>query len=600
MMKLKGSILITFVFVLGYFSTATFSQETSELKKEIVVTGSLIPVEFSNITRNLTIISRKDISKMPVDSFADLLKYIPGLDLKQRGPFGIQGDLSIRGSNFSQVLILVNGVKIYDPQTAHHNLDIPVSLSEIERIEILHGQGSSVYGENAFGGVINIITQTPGKKMVSGDLSYGEFKTLGTNFSLTQKTSFLNHTATLDYQNSDGFEFDREFNTLNFLSNAHADFNKGELDLLIGFNKKDFGANNFYAAYPSKEWTRTTFINLKTKIKNFIIKSHFRRHFDRFMLDINRPEWYVNKHRTYSYGSQVHTAFPIQKKSTLVLGGEWRRDVISGGLGNHNYSNLSFFTEFQTSIKNRIFFNAGIRSDYFTNYPLQMNPNLSLGYLISPRIKIRASLGSAFRIPSFTELFYSSPANLGNRDLKPEKNFSYEAGIDYYLNNSIRWETTIFFKQDRNLIAWIKDHPSNPWRAENIQNIDFFGIETRMGIGDSISLGYNYLGSESSLPAGHVAKYVFNHPIHFFSSAFHMNLPSDIFSGIFAVYKKRRHESGYTVVDIKISKIYKKWEYYLKATNLFNTRYQDIPGVSIPGRWIMVGFRFTIESIKRE
>ncbi|HID99484.1 MAG TPA: TonB-dependent receptor, partial [Thiotrichaceae bacterium] len=91
-----------------------------------------------------------------------------GVDLRERGTFGVQGDLSIRGANFSQVLILINGIKVYDPQTAHHNLDIPVSLSDVERIEILNGHGSSIYGENAFGGVINIVTNKSVTKKFSG------------------------------------------------------------------------------------------------------------------------------------------------------------------------------------------------------------------------------------------------------------------------------------------------------------------------------------------------------------------------------------------------------------------------------------------------
>ena len=128
--------------VLFPFNSDLLSQENSDLKKEVVVIGTLIPTEFSKTTRHITILTREDIMQLPVSSVSELMKYIPGIDMRERGPNGIQGDLSIRGSNFSQVVIMINGVKISDPQTAHHNMDIPVSLGEIERIEVLHGQGS--------------------------------------------------------------------------------------------------------------------------------------------------------------------------------------------------------------------------------------------------------------------------------------------------------------------------------------------------------------------------------------------------------------------------------------------------------------------------
>ncbi|MEA2005392.1 MAG: TonB-dependent receptor plug domain-containing protein, partial [Acidobacteriota bacterium] len=163
---------ITIYTLLFFFLTRiTTAQERFRFKETIVVTGSLIPAEFSKTSRKVTIINKEEIAKAPVNSVSDLLKHVLSLDLRQRAPFGVQGDVSIRGSTSSQVLILINGIKVYDPQTSHHNLDIPVSLSSIERIEILHGQGSSVYGENAFGGVINIVTNKPFQNDISGAFS---------------------------------------------------------------------------------------------------------------------------------------------------------------------------------------------------------------------------------------------------------------------------------------------------------------------------------------------------------------------------------------------------------------------------------------------
>ncbi|MFQ6081816.1 MAG: TonB-dependent receptor plug domain-containing protein [Candidatus Aminicenantia bacterium] len=584
-------LIIFFTFLNGL----TIAEETFPLKEEVVVTGSLIPTEFSKLARKVTIIKKEEIAKAPVNSISDLLKYVLSLDLRQRGPFGVQADISIRGSNFSQVLILINGIKVYDPQTAHHNLDIPVSLSNIERIEILNGQGSSIYGENAFGGVINIVTKKSPLKKISGGFLIGEYKTLFGNLSFSHSINKINHTIAVDYQGSDGFEFDRDFNIFNLLSNSQIDFSQGKINLLIGFNKKNFGANNFYASFPSKEWTKTKFISLNSDIRKTKIKLYYRQHYDKFMLDITQPDWYVNEHTTQSYGTEVYSFFDLNSLGKIVFGGEVREDEIkSSNLGSHSYYKFSLFSEYETILLNKLYLDAGLRGDYYSNYGLEFSPNFSLSYLFSSQLKIRSSFGQAFRIPSFTELYYHSPANTGNPDLKPEKNFSFEMGIDYFPQNLVKWETTFFLRKDKNLIDWIKEKKELPWRAENIQRINFYGIETKLKFKDVFSFGYTYLKSSLKQPINFISKYVLNHPVHQISSSLNLALPLKINSGVYGVYKRRKGEKGYLILDVKISKRFNRWEFFIQATNLLNTQYQEILGVSMPNRWVMTGVRFGI------
>ena len=162
-----------------------FGQEEIQTTEEVIVIGTLIPTEIIKLARSVTIIEGKDITNAPVQSVAELLKYVLSVDLKQRAPFGVQTDLTIRGSKFTQVQVLINGIKVHDPQTAHHNMDIPISITDIDRIEILNGQGSAAYGENAIGGVINIVTRTPTEGKLNGGFSYGEHSTLMGMMSLT-------------------------------------------------------------------------------------------------------------------------------------------------------------------------------------------------------------------------------------------------------------------------------------------------------------------------------------------------------------------------------------------------------------------------------
>jgi len=588
--------IVLIVIFLSPLSTLSIAEETFPLKEEIVVIGSLIPTEFSKIARKVTIIEKEKIAKAPVNSISDLLKYVLSLDLKQRVPFGGQADISIRGSNFSQVLILINGIKVYDPQTAHHNLDIPVSLSDIERIEILHGQGSSVYGENAFGGVINIVTKKSIQKNISGKFLVGEHKTLFGNLSFSHSLSKINHTISVNYQSSDGFEFDRDFNIFNLLSNSRIDFSKGEINLLIGFNKKRFGANNFYASFPSKEWTETEFIGINCDIKKTKLKLYYRQHYDKFMLDITKPDWYINDHKNCSFGTEIYSFLDLNSLGKIVFGGEVREDKIkSSSLGNHSYYKLSLFSEYKTILSNKLYLDAGLRGDYYSSYGIELIPNFSLSYLFSSQLKIRSSMGQAFRIPSFTELYYFSPANVGNSDLKPERNFSFEIGIDYFPQDSVKWETTLFLRKDRNLIDWIKGREEFTWRAENIQRINFYGFETSLEFSNLFYFGYTYLQSRLNRPIYFMSKYVLNHPVHQIYSYLNLILPFEINSGIYGSYKKRKEEKGNLILDVKISKKFEKLEFFIQVTNLLNTHYQEILGVSMPGRWFMAGIKFIIK-----
>jgi iron complex outermembrane receptor protein len=582
-------LLVVLIFSLNILS---FCEEIFPIKEKIIVTASLIPTEFSRVARKVIIIKKEDIERAPVDSVAELLKYVTGIDLRQRNPFGIQGDLSIRGANFSQVLIMINGIKIYDPQTAHHNLDIPLSLSDIERIEVLYGHGSSLYGENAFGGVINIVTKKSFQRTISGEISIGDYKTFFGNLHLSQNFGKLNSNFSIDYKKSNGFEYDRDFIVFNLLHNSNLIFSKGTVNFLIGYNKKNFGANNFYAPYPSKEWTETKFIGINSEIKKTKIKLYYRRHYDKFILDITKPEWYLNEHTTESYGIEAYSFFNLIPFGKIILGGEIREDKIkSSNLGNHSYYKLSIFSEYEKII-NKLYLDLSLRSDFYSNYGYEFSPCFSFSYLILDKLKIRYSISKAFRIPSFTELYYRSPANIGNPNLKPEKTFSIESGIDYFPSIFLNFETTIFYRKDRDLIDWIRNKDELVWRAENIQEIIFYGIENTLKFKNFFSIGYSCLQSEMKEAKNFISKYVLNHPIHQISSSLSIILPFKINAIIYGIFKKRKEEKGYFVLDVKFTKKIGRRELFLKISNLLNAKYEEIPGVRMPGIWIFIGVKF--------
>lgn len=578
--------------ILGFFPPDFPAQEEQRAEEEILVIGTRIPVDKIKISRTVTVITREMITRAPVRTVTGLLQYILSVDVRQRSPLGVQGDLSIRGSKFTQVQILIDGIKVHDPQTAHHNLDIPLSLADIERIEVLNGQGSTAYGENAIGGVVNIITRKPADLGLSGEVLAGQHQTAAGNLAFSFPVNKFGQSFSLDYQTSDGFLENRDFSTLNLTSLSSLEFPEGRLKLVAGHNRKAFGAAGFYAPLPSREWTRTTFAGLSAEWNKTTVKAHFRQHHDRFILDVDRPDYYQSEHTGRSFGLEGYSLFSLHPGGRMAVGAEIRSDgITSGTLGDHGYRKLGLFTEYSLSDASGFFLSTGLRADLFSSFGGEVSPSLALGYVFSSRSKIRFSIGKAFRLPTFTELYYDSPANRGNPDLKAERSLAVETGFDTYPTGNTRWETTLFYRRDRDLIDWIRFEDAAVWLAENIRAVDFFGLESAFSH-RNWNISYTYLHSRLNSPQDFTSKYVLNHPVHHLTAGWRIDLPYRLRLDLNGTFKQRRDADAYATLDVCIMRTFKGMEWFLRITNLTGSRYEEIPGVPMPGRWILLGFRF--------
>src|SRR5215203_3727152 len=150
---------IFFCFVL-LISVSSIAQEKEIALDPVTITSSLSSVTASKTGRNIIVIKGDEFLKLPVNSIDELLRYVPGIEIQARGPMGAQSDIVLRGGTFQQVLVIVDGIRINDPLTGHFNSYIPIAPAEIERIEILKGASSAIYGSEAVGGVIQVITKS--------------------------------------------------------------------------------------------------------------------------------------------------------------------------------------------------------------------------------------------------------------------------------------------------------------------------------------------------------------------------------------------------------------------------------------------------------
>ena len=376
-----------------------------DLKESVVVTAYASPVAFENVARGVTVITREQIQQLPVQSVADLLRYVAGVDVRSRSPFGVQSDFSARGAGFGQILILLDGLRMNDAQTGHHDSDLPVALSDIERVEVLHGTGSSVYGADAFGAAINVVTRQGGGSRVR--ISAGEHELVDGEARAVVKAGPVRQSISLFGNRSSGFMFDRDFRTVGL--NSRTDFNSGA-HLQFSHLQKEFGANGFYGPSPSKEWTNTTLVAFGSTVPLFRgsqpeANFFYRTHGDRFLWDVRRPGLFENEHRTHAAGAALETQHQLREGSSLTWGGEVGHDWIdSNNLGAHAYGRWGVFAELQQRFGNGFSLVPGVRFDQYSTFGSSLSPSLSAGWWVHHRLKLRSSAGHAFRIPTFTEL----------------------------------------------------------------------------------------------------------------------------------------------------------------------------------------------------
>ncbi len=598
---------IFLIFLLALFSwdypLAFFMEDESYLGDlgTVVITGTRIPRPASLVLRNVSIIDSDEIKSSPGHSPIEVLKYIPGVDLRERGPYGVQADLGLRGATFHQVLVLLDGVRMNDPQTGHHNLDLPINLEDLERIEVLHGHGSSLYGADAFGGVVNFITRTPQRRKVSFEALAGGNGTRGGTFSFSDLLGNFGTRFSLGGKMSDGYRFDTDFKHFSFSNNSTLDFSRGSIGFSFGYLEKEFGANGFYGDWPSREWTNTILGSIRAQWKkwqNLVIKSmlYYRQHDDKFMGDITDPDSYANYHTTYLYGSEVQVRTQSEKIGEFVLGTEVAKEELeSTRLGDHANVRGAIYTEYGVSLGSRFTVNPGIRIDHHSGWGWQFSPAINMGYRASSKVRLHSSWGRSFRTPDYTELYYWSPQNVGNPHLVVEEAWSYELGGDFGLNNWLHSRNTLLFRNGRNLVDWVRKDSLSPWEAVKIGKVYTYGVESVCEIGlrssTRLSLGYTFLKSESEELENYISKYALSHPRHQVFLGISFALPWEIRQNLRGTYKKGKHKRGYFVLDGRFSKTLGLIEFFLGATNLLDVSYEEIPGMVMPGSLLDWGIK---------
>ncbi len=596
------ALRITIILLICFSSSAGAQQIKTLIMDTVNVTATRIDPKFS-LTRNVSKITSEEIGKQSVLSVPGLLDRALGVSVNSRGIPGVQSDISLRGAGFEQVLILLNGMRINDPQTGHHNMNLPVSLADIENIEILRGQSSALYGPDAFGGVVNIITKNSDQKKYNLSLKAGSFGTITSSVSAFLPGSDFRNRITIENSRSDGYRKDTEYlnNIVNFQSDLKLENSK--LNLFAGYIMKDFGANEYYGKnWDSFEEIDSYMAQIRgnhTFNSGFKLSAttYFKQHEDYFNLSVDDPSIYQVNHTTRRAAAEITGKYKTGNIGIFSFGTDFvYEDITSSSLGKHDVNRFSIFSEYGYDHDDLFFFNLGLRYDRHSLWENQFNPSVSAGYIVNADLVLRASAGRSFRAPTFLELYYDSPANRGNPELKPEKALAFDIGAEYTLGQNITGESTFYFRIQEETIDWLKNDESDPWQVANLFKITSKGLEQSLEIDISdriwLNMNYTYLDQDKE-QEGFISKYVFIHPRHQLSLDPGIAV-SDLISFYPSIqFKDRQELNKYWILNAKIILKFDNILFTLEGMNLADDSYYEIRDVPMPGRSFFAGLKLS-------
>lgn len=589
----------------------------------VIVHENRLQAAYGRQNRNIQILDNKQISTLPVKSVNELLTYVAGIDMRQRGPWGSQSDVSIDGSTFDEVLVLVNGVKVSDPQTGHNMMNLPIPVSAIDHIEILRGPAARIYGVNALAGAINIVTRIPQQNEVSAQVYAGSnfekdtsnndtYYGWGAQASATLAGKNQSNTISFAHDQGNGYRYNTAFEANRLYYQNHIRVNdKGSIDAMGGYVSNTYGANGFYSAPGDKEAKETVqtaiagvgyTYQLNKKIK-LMPRVSYRYAKDDYIYIRQKPEVYHNIHETNVLTGELQSTIQLGD-GVLGAGVEYRNEGInSNNLGKHDRNNLGVYAEYKYHFNTNLNASAGLYANYNSDYDWQVFPGVDVGYYFLPKWKFFAAGTTGQRLPTYTDLYYKGPTNIGNDQLKPELASYAEGGVQYK-STLLSGQASYFYRHITNFIDWVKASVNDPWQPQNFQSINTQGVTLQaqyelskhLQMSDKCQLqlqaAYTYLNPAVKVSDEMISKYAVEALRHQFIAGVRGLFFHKLEATFKARYQQRISYNDYTLLDARVSYQLGKFNIYTDVTNILNTQYSEVGSIPMIGRWVALGVKF--------
>jgi len=546
-----------------------FSQQFDSIAP-VTVTATRIDQKIEKSGRAIQIISKEDISTTNATSFDELLRLKAGVNINSRGGFGVQSDIGLRGSTFSQVLIMLDNMRLNDPLTGHFNYVLPIALSEIEQIEIILGPAAVAYGADAVGGLIHIkskvYTQNKQQKETSskGSIAYGQESLFVSDATIYHQNNklILNASSKINQSLGQGFVnpnfgknaaadslFYTQFNLQNLSASAAYLINEEwKVQGRFSYDFRKFGAKYFYTASTFDEsieetnslWSQLNVFrnHFKGQFNNATeLNLGYRKTYDSFLFN---PAFAANLHTVHKLAANINQRLQFSAHTQWAVGAQIEnRTLYSTDRGNHTNLEAGLYLIYNRQLKTNTSITFGNRLAYNTNYGMQYLPQLALAYNGFKKLTLRASAGKSIRGADFTERYVSfnliNPSvgrNIGNPDLKSEISYAADLGFQYNLSKVHSVNGTVFCRISENLIDYTKTNSNDINNVKNLKpNTEYlytqniakantagfevsYSVEKLVGKNLKIKNQLNYTFINTSNPAGIISKYFANHPKH--------------------------------------------------------------------------------------
>ncbi len=620
---MKKTVLFSALLLAGFYAQAQMEGSTLD---SVVVKENRLLYTAKEQNRNIRIITKEQIDALPIRSVNEVLSYVAGIDFRQRGPGGAQADVSIDGGTFDQTLVLINGIRMTDPQSGHNMMNLPIALDVIDHIEILRGSAARIYGINALTGAINFVTKTPqkdglivtgyaGSNFKKSETYDNNYNNWGARLTLAKVSGKTSHLLSFSHDLGNGFRYNTALNNSKaFYQGKFYTKDKDYFDVLGGYTYNKFGANGFYAAPGDKnsgEKVATAMASVgyhATINPNWTMAPRLSYHFteDDYRYIVN-PLTARNLHKTHivnlEWNNTVHTT-----TGDIGFGLEARNEhIISSNLGNHNRYNYGLSGEYRFTNLGRFSLNAGAYLNYNTEYGWQLFPGLDAGYLLAKNLKWFVNVGTGQRLPTYTDLYYKGPSNIGNANLVPENARYAESGLKYNYKN-FSATTSYFYRRVNHFIDWTKASVTDPWQPNNFQRINMQGLTVAMdykikGTDNSLFsntlFGISYTNLQPKIKGSSSSNTISLYSINSLRDQLVTTISSDIFQklniSVAGRYQKRINYKKYFLLDARASyKFLNKLRFYIDATNVGNITYIEAAAAPLPGKWYTAGLQLTL------
>ena len=601
-------IYLSFIIVFLFGFNSLFSQESKvENLNEIIISSSRIDVPFNENSRTITVISNKDIQNSTASNVADLLQQFVGVDVRRRGIDGMQSDLYIRGGSFDQTLVLIDGIKTENPQTGHHTMNIMISIENIERIEIIKGPAARVFGQNAFTGAINIVTKKNVTTQLKGEIAYGSFHTYTIGLAGGLKLKNSSHQVHISSNASDGYRYNTDFDNKNVFVKSKFNTIGTPIDVIATFMERKFGANGFYASPQFKdqyEETQSSLVGISSTLlkSNFKFKPklYWKRGQDMYEFVRDKPEIYRNLHITNKIGTAIDASYNSNAGVTGFGLDIAKVYIVSNNLGDHNRTMITGFLEQRLQMFNdKIDITPGLALTYYSDFDFQAFPGIDIGYSMNNKIKLYGNVGYTYRIPTYTDLYFSSPTTLGNENLNSEKALAEELGAKF-ISKNMTANIAFFYRDAKDLIDYVKTNEDDKWQATNLAQVITKGFETEINYNfrwfnyiQKLNLGYTFLEDDVLKQDIPFSRYSLNSIKHQVTVNFDSQLLEYLRQNIAFRFVERPDGTSYNVVDFKVTAMYNNLEISGMFNNIFNTEYTETNLVPMPKSNVLFTLKYT-------